>query len=73
MVAAATIDISSASIDSVSIKTSSTDQKSVVKFDDSTETLEDVRIEMDGAGGDIDIETTVVTSLEVKASGTESS
>ena len=70
-VAAAQIVISSETVESVSIKTASTDQKSQVRFDQTTESLEGVQIEMVGAGGNLDIQSASVEGLVVNAAGTE--
>ena len=68
-VAAATIVLSSEEIESVSIKVASTAEKSEISFDQSTESLDDVQIEMEGAGGTLDIQSAQVESLKVKAAG----
>ena len=68
-VAAAQVVISSETVESVSIKTASTEQKSQVRFDQSTDSLSGVRIEMEGAGGNLDIQSSSVDNLQVKAAG----
>ena len=68
-VAAAQVVISSETVESVSIKTASTEQKSQVRFDQTTETLAGARIEMEGAGGNLDIQSASVDNLQVKAAG----
>ena len=70
-VAAAQVVISSETVEAVSIKTASTEQKSQVRFDQTTESLAGVRIEMEGAGGNLDVQSSTVDRLEVKAAGTE--
>ena len=68
-VAAAEIVVSSDNVEAVSIKTASTEQKSQVRFDRTTESLAGVRIEMEGAGGNLDIQSSSVDNLQVKAAG----
>ena len=68
-VAAAQVVISSETVEAVSIKTASTEQKSQVRFDQTTETLAGARIEMEGAGGNLDIQSASVDNLQVKAAG----
>ena len=68
-VAAAQVVISSETVEAVSIKTASTEQKSQVRFDQTTETLVGVSIEMEGAGGNLDIQSASVDNLQVKAAG----
>ena len=68
-VAAAEIIVSSDNVEAVSIKTASTEQKSQVLFTQTTESLDGVRVEMEGAGGNLDIQSASVDNLQVKAAG----
>lgn len=70
-VAPAQIVVSSPVVESVSVKTSSTEQKSQVRFDQTTDSLTGVQVEMEGAGGNLDVQSSLVESLAVSASGTQ--
>ena len=68
-VAAAEIVVRSDNVEAVSIKTASTERKSEVLFAQTTESLAGVRIEMEGAGGNLDVQSASVDNLQVKAAG----
>jgi hypothetical protein len=65
----AEIVVRSDNVEAVSIKTASTEKKSQVRFGQTTKSLAGVRIEMEGAGGNLDVQSASVDKLQVKAAG----
>ena len=68
-VAKADIALTSTNVEAVSVKTSSTEEKSVVNI--AADNVDGARVELTEAGGDLTVQSKTVNNLEVEADGRE--